>query len=99
VAVFESAADAVAAAHQIQRARRARTSRSRPSAGWASLTPTEREVVGLAADGLTNPEIAARLFVSRNTVKTYLSHIYAKLGVTNRTELGTAATARGDRPG
>jgi len=79
-------------------ARRARTSRSRPSTGWASLTPTEVEVVGLAADGLTNPEIAARLFMSRNTVKTHLSHVYAKLGVTNRTELATAATARGGRP-
>jgi DNA-binding CsgD family transcriptional regulator len=80
-------------------ARRARTSRGRPSTGWASLTPTELEVVGLAADGLTNPEIAARLFMSRNTVKTHLSHIYAKLDVTNRTELATAATARGGRPG
>jgi predicted ATPase/DNA-binding CsgD family transcriptional regulator len=80
-------------------ARRARTSRSRPSTGWASLTPTELEVVGLAADGLTNPEIAARLFMSRNTVKTHLSHIYAKLGVTNRTELATASTARGGRAG
>jgi predicted ATPase/DNA-binding CsgD family transcriptional regulator len=79
-------------------ARRARTSRSRPSTGWASLTPTEVEVVGLAAGGLTNPEIAARLFMSRNTVKTHLSHVYAKLGVTNRTELATAATARGGRP-
>jgi predicted ATPase/DNA-binding CsgD family transcriptional regulator len=79
-------------------ARRARTTRSRPSTGWASLTPTEVEVVGLATDGLTNPEIAARLFMSRNTVKTHLSHIYAKLGVTNRTELATAATARGSRP-
>jgi len=80
-------------------ARRARTSRSRPSTGWASLTPTELEVVGLAADGLTNPEIAARLFMSRNTVKTHLSHVYSKLGVTNRTELAAAATARGGRPG
>jgi DNA-binding CsgD family transcriptional regulator len=79
-------------------ARRARTSRSRPSTGWASLTPTEVEVVGLAADGLANPEIAARLFMSRNTGKTHLSHVYAKLGVTNRTELATLATARGSRP-
>ena len=74
-------------------ARRARTSRSRPSTGWASLTQTEVEVVGLAADGLTNPEIAARLFMSRNTVRTHLSHVYAKLGVTNRTELATGASA------
>ena len=79
-------------------ARRARTTRSRPSSGWASLTPTEVEVVRLVTDGLTNPEIAARLFMSRNTVKTHLSHVYAKLGVTNRTELATAATARASRP-
>jgi predicted ATPase/DNA-binding CsgD family transcriptional regulator len=78
-------------------ARRARGSRARPSVGWASLTPTEIEVVGLTVDGLTNPEIAARLFMSRNTVKTHLSHVYAKLGVSNRTELAAAATARNTR--
>jgi DNA-binding CsgD family transcriptional regulator len=37
--------------------------------------------------------------MSRNTVKTHLSHIYTKLGVTNRTELAAAATARGGRRG
>jgi DNA-binding NarL/FixJ family response regulator len=45
-------------------------------------------------DGLTNPEVASRLFISRATVKTHLSHIYAKLGVANRTELAAAATER-----
>jgi predicted ATPase/DNA-binding CsgD family transcriptional regulator len=79
-------------------ARRARGSRGRPSRGWASLTPTELEVIGLAIDGRTNPEIAARLFMSRNTVKTHLSHVYAKLGVANRIELATLATSRGRRP-
>jgi predicted ATPase/DNA-binding CsgD family transcriptional regulator len=74
---------------------RARGARGRPSTGWASLTPTEHKVVGLAAEGLTNPEIAARLFISRDTVKTHLSHIYAKLDVTNRTELATLAASRG----
>ncbi|HEU4421379.1 MAG TPA: LuxR C-terminal-related transcriptional regulator [Pilimelia sp.] len=76
-------------------ARRARGRRGRPSAGWASLTPTELEVVRLVADGLTNPQIGARLFMSRGTVKTHLSHIFAKLGTTNRTELAAAATDRG----
>src|SRR5690606_4849131 len=61
--------------------------RNRPAAGWGSLTPAELEVARLAVDGLTNPEIAARLFISRATVKTHLSHAYAKLGVSNRTEL------------
>jgi DNA-binding NarL/FixJ family response regulator len=45
-------------------------------------------------DGLSNPEIGSRLFMSRGTVKTHLSHIYAKLGVANRTELATLATPR-----
>jgi predicted ATPase len=73
-------------------ARRARGSRNRPSTGWASLTPTELDVVRLVAEGLTNPEIGSRLFISRATVKTHLSHVYAKLGVSNRTELATLAT-------
>jgi DNA-binding CsgD family transcriptional regulator len=76
-------------------ARRARGTRGRPDTGWASLTPTEHEVVRLVADGLTNPEIGARLFMSRGTVKTHLSHVFAKLGTANRTELATVAAERG----
>lgn len=68
-------------------ARRSRGARSRPAGGWASLTPTERDVVEHAAAGLTNPEIGVRLFMSRATVKTHLSHVYAKLGIGNRTQL------------
>lgn len=74
--------------------RRTRGSRGRPSSGWGSLTPTELEVVKLAAEGCTNPEIGARLFMSRGTVKTHLAHVYAKLGIANRTELATLAAAR-----
>jgi DNA-binding CsgD family transcriptional regulator len=70
----------------------ARGRRGRPSSGWASLTPTERNVVRLAAQGLSNPDIGSRLFMSRSTVKTHLAHVYAKLGVANRTELATAAS-------
>ena len=77
--------------------RRARGSRRRPSTGWDSLTPTELEVVGLVVDGLSNPEIGRRLFMSRGTVKAHLSHVYAKLGVANRTELATLSSARGQR--
>ncbi|MCC3765621.1 LuxR C-terminal-related transcriptional regulator [Glycomyces sp. TRM65418] len=69
-------------------ARRARGTRARPASGWASLTPTEVSVVELAITGMTNPEIAGRLFMSRATVKTHLSHAYAKLGIANRTQLG-----------
>jgi DNA-binding CsgD family transcriptional regulator len=71
--------------------RRGRGARRRPAAGWGSLTPTELEVVRLAVEGLSNPEIGRRLFMSRGTVKTHLSHVYAKLGVANRTELATLA--------
>ena len=70
--------------------RRARGARKRPGHGWESLTPTEVEVVRQAAAGLTNPQIAERLFVARATVKTHLSHVYAKLGVRNRSQLAAA---------
>ncbi len=73
-------------------ARRSRGTRDRPLSGWASLTPAERDVVRLAVEGLSNPDIGARLFMSRHTVKTHLSHVYAKLGVANRTELAAFAS-------
>jgi DNA-binding CsgD family transcriptional regulator len=79
--------------------RRARGSRKRPAAGWESLTRTERQVVELASDGLTNPEIGQRMFISRGTVKIHLSHIYAKLGVRNRSELASLAARRTDAAG
>ena len=72
-------------------ATRSRGPRDRPTSGWASLTPTELEVVRLVVEGLTNPQIGARLFIGRATVKTHLSHVYGKLGVANRTELATLA--------
>ena len=73
----------------VAHARRTRGARGRPSTGWASLTPTEEQVVALAVQGLSNPEIGARLYMSRGTVKTHLAHVYAKLGVANRTELAS----------
>jgi predicted ATPase/class 3 adenylate cyclase/DNA-binding CsgD family transcriptional regulator len=74
--------------------RRGRGERKRPSSGWASLTPTELDVVRLVAEGLTNPQIAKRLFVSRNTVKMHLSNVFAKLGVATRSALTAEATRR-----
>ncbi|HEY6550995.1 MAG TPA: LuxR C-terminal-related transcriptional regulator, partial [Solirubrobacterales bacterium] len=75
-------------------ARRARGERKRPPGGWESLTPTELEVVRHAATGLTNPQIGEQMFISRGTVKVHLSHIYAKLGVRNRSELAADAARR-----
>jgi predicted ATPase/DNA-binding CsgD family transcriptional regulator/tetratricopeptide (TPR) repeat protein len=72
-------------------AQRMRGERTRPVNGWASLTPTEMAVVHEVVAGLSNPEIALKLFMSRATVKTHLSHTYAKLGFRSRTELATAA--------
>jgi DNA-binding CsgD family transcriptional regulator len=63
--------------------------RTRPKHGWASLTAAECSVAQLAAEGLSNPEIAQRLFIARATVKVHLGKVYAKLGVSNRTELAT----------
>lgn len=60
---------------------------SRPDHGLASLTPAERAVARRAADGLSNPEIAEQLVITRATVKTHLSHVYAKLGISRRSEL------------
>jgi DNA-binding CsgD family transcriptional regulator len=75
-------------------ASRARGERKRPSSGWASLTPTELEVVKLVAKGMTNPEIGQRLLIGRGTVKTHLAHVFAKLGLTSRAQLAAAATRR-----
>ncbi|MDQ1511688.1 MAG: hypothetical protein QOG50_3532, partial [Actinomycetota bacterium] len=73
---------------------RARGERKRPSAGWDSLTPREVAVVRLATQGLTNPEIAEKLFVGRGTIKSHLSSIFTKLGVRGRAELAAEAARR-----
>lgn len=74
-----------------------RQTRRRPSIGWESLTATEREVVRLAAQGLTNPQIGEQLFVSRRTVQSHLRHVFAKLGISSRVELAAAAAADRDK--
>jgi DNA-binding CsgD family transcriptional regulator len=68
--------------------------RQRPKLGWDSLTPTERTVVELVAEGLSNPQIGERLYVSRRTVQTHLAHVFAKLQVSSRTQLAAEVTRR-----
>jgi predicted ATPase/class 3 adenylate cyclase/DNA-binding CsgD family transcriptional regulator len=68
-------------------AQRGRGERKRPTRGWASLTPTERDVVRLVSEGLANNDIATRLFVSPRTVQTHLTHVYTKLGLSSRVQL------------
>ena len=66
--------------------------RGRPAFGWSSLTPAEQAVAGLVADGLTNPQIGDRLYISRRTVQTHLAHIFAKLDIASRAQLATQVT-------
>ncbi len=74
---------------------RSRGKRKRPLSGWPSLTPTEHRVVSLVVEGLTNPQIAERMFIARGTVKIHLAHIFDKLDVKSRAQLAANATAQG----
>jgi DNA-binding CsgD family transcriptional regulator len=75
-------------------AQRGRGERKRPSAGWDSLTPAELDVVKLVGEGLTNPQIGDRLFISKRTVQTHLYRIFAKLAISSRAELAAEAARR-----
>ena len=58
----------------------------------------ERTVAGLVAEGLSNPQIGERLYVSRRTVQAHLAHVFAKLDITSRAQLAALATQhRGDQ--
>jgi DNA-binding CsgD family transcriptional regulator/tetratricopeptide (TPR) repeat protein len=62
--------------------------------GWDSLTPTETKIAAFVQEGLSNPEIAARLLLSRRTVATHVSHILKKLSVNSRTDIAREAALR-----
>jgi len=63
--------------------------------GGRSLSPREAEILQLIAKGLTNPEVAEILSLSRSTIRTHLEHIYEKLEVTNRVEAVTEGLRKG----
>ena len=69
--------------------------RGRAGGGVGALSPREREVAGLVADGRTNREIAARLFLSEKTIETVLSRVFRKLGVRSRVEVAARVAAAG----
>ena len=79
----------------IRRGRRG--ARGRPQTGWQSLTPTEHTVADLVAEGLSNPQIGERLYISRRTVQTHLAHVFTKLDITSRAQLAAEVTLR-ERP-
>ncbi|MFI7640065.1 AAA family ATPase [Nonomuraea sp. NPDC049400] len=58
-----------------------------PDRGWEALSPSELRVVRLIAQGMTNREAAAALFLSPHTIDSHLRHAFAKLGVNSRVEL------------
>jgi predicted ATPase/DNA-binding CsgD family transcriptional regulator len=76
---------------------RGRGPRARPALGWDSLTPTELTVTLAVTEGLSNPQIAARMFISRRTVTTHLTSIFRKLSVSSRAELAVRAARRDDQ--
>jgi DNA-binding CsgD family transcriptional regulator len=65
---------------------------ARRAASAGDLTAAEQRVVGLAASGLSNKQIARRLFVAVHTVEVHLAHAYAKLGVHSRAQLASRLT-------
>jgi DNA-binding CsgD family transcriptional regulator/tetratricopeptide (TPR) repeat protein len=64
--------------------------RSAPRGGGSTLTPSEQRVARMAADGLTNQEIAQALFVTGKTIEFHLRHVFQKLGISSRRQLRTA---------
>jgi DNA-binding CsgD family transcriptional regulator len=68
--------------------------RREPHSGADALTPSELRVAQMADDGMSNPEIAQALFVTRNTIETHLRHIYQKLDIHSREDLSRTLRQR-----
>ena len=83
-------------AHGIRRGPHAKHRQAR--SGWDSLTATETKVAALVVEGLSNPEIATKLLLSRRTVATHVSHILRKLGVNSRIDIAREAALRTTTP-
>ena len=79
-------------AHGIRRGPHAKHRQAR--SGWDSLTATEIKIAAFVEEGLSNPEIAAKLLLSRRTVATHVSHILKKLDVNSRTDIAREAALR-----
>jgi len=79
-------------AHGIRRGPHAKHRRAR--SGWDSLTATEIKIATLVEEGMSNPEIAAKLLLSRRTIATHVSHILKKLDVNSRTDIARESALR-----
>jgi len=87
VAAGESLLDPALTARLVDRLRRGPDEDER----LRDLTPQERKILGLLADGLTNRQIAAEMFLAEKTVKNYVSNLLAKMGMSRRTEAAVYA--------
>ena len=97
VAAGQSLLDPTATARVIERLRRGPEEDER----LRDLTPQERKILRLLADGMTNRQIAAELFLAEKTVKNYVSNLLSKMGMSRRTEAAVYAARleeRRDRP-
>jgi DNA-binding NarL/FixJ family response regulator len=63
--------------------------------GLDALSPREREVAQLVAEGLTNREIGARLYLSEKTIETHLTRVFAKLGLRSRAQVAATVSRAG----
>jgi two-component system, NarL family, response regulator DevR len=89
----ESLLDPLATARVIERLRSPQPDDER----LASLSPQERRILELLADGLTNRQIAAEMYLAEKTIKNYVSNLLMKLGMSRRTEAAVYAARLADR--